>query len=352
MKYFTITKKEALPGSMFVIEGELSVESLSAERKHVLDKFQHMFTIDGFRRGHIPEKILVEHVGEIGITEEEGSLALEKLYGEIVKEVGVSAIGQPKVSITKIAPGQSMGFKIEMAISPEVDLPDYKKLAREVMAKETEEVVVEDNEVEEAIKEIRRSVAHQKFHETNGETEHHNHGIKDEDLPEVNDQFVRGLGNFENVEEFKTKLREDILNEKHVKTREKKRIEAMDRIIDGTKVEVPELLVESELVKMVGQFKDSVSSMGISYEEYLKKIGKSEEDIKSEWKGEAKKRATIQLVLNKIATIESLKTDEQEVKHQAKQLATFYKEADPVRIHIYVENMMINEKVWKFLEEC
>jgi FKBP-type peptidyl-prolyl cis-trans isomerase (trigger factor) len=351
MKAFTITKKEALPDSMFLIEGELSAESLAVERKRALDKFQTMFAMDGFRKGHIPEKVLVERVGELGVTEEEGSLALEKAYDAIIKEVGISAIGAPKVSITKIAPGQPMGFKIETAVSPEVILPDYKKLTKKSMEKK-EEVSVTEKDIEDALKEIRQSVAHQKFHETHGETEHHNHDIKDEELLEVNDEFVKGLGKFENVEDFKTKLRANLLNERQVKAREKKRIEAMDAIISETKIEVPELLVESELLKMVGQFKDSISSMGMSYEDYLKKIGKTDVDIQGEWKGEAKKRATIQLILNKIAATENIKADEDEVKHQTAELITYYKEADPLRIHIYVETMMTNEKVWKFLEEC
>lgn len=350
MKSFTLSKKEALPGSMFLIEGELSAESLTAQRKNALDKFQTMFAIDGFRKGHIPEKILIERVGELGITEEEGSLALEKSYEEIIKEAGVAAIGQPKVSITKIAPGQPMGFKIETAVSPEVTLPDYKKLAKKAMAG-NEDVAVEDKDVEDALQDIRRSVAHQKFHETHGDTEHHNHDIREDELPEVTDEFVKGLGKFEGVEDFKTKLRANILNEKQVKAREKKRLEAIDAIIAETKVEVPEILVESELVKMVGQFKDSISEMGMTYEEYLKKINKTEDDIQNEWRDEAKKRATIQIILNRIAEKESLQADSSEVKHQADQLATFYKEADPTRIYAYVETMMQNEKVWKFLED-
>lgn len=350
MKSFTLTKKENLPGSLFVIEGELSAESLEAQKNQALDKFQQMFSIDGFRKGHIPEKILIERVGELGLVEEEGSLALEAAYTAIVNEAGIMAIGQSKVSITKIAPGQPMAFKIETAIAPEVNLPDYKKLASIPMAKE-EKIEIEDMDVENAIKEIRASVAHQKFHETHGNTDDHNHDIKDEDLPEVNDEFVKTLGEFTSVEDFKTKLRANLLNEKQVKAREKKRIEVIEAIIKETGVEVPEILIESELVKMMGQFKDSISHMGISYDEYLKKIGKTEESIKAEWKDEAKKRATVQLILNKIAVVEDIKADEAEVKHQTEQLLTYYKEADPFRMHIYVETMMVNEKVWKFLEE-
>ena len=86
-KLFTLTKKEEQPGSMFLIEGELSVEALDAEKKTALLKFQQIVSIDGFRKGHIPENKLIEHVGVLTLLEEQGSLALEDSYEEIIKEV-------------------------------------------------------------------------------------------------------------------------------------------------------------------------------------------------------------------------------------------------------------------------
>lgn len=350
MTSFTITKKEALPESAFLIEGEISAEALTAERKNALEKFQHMFAIDGFRKGHIPEKILIEKVGELALTEEAGSLALEKNYEAIMKEASVASIGQPKVSVTKIAPGQPMGFKIETAIIPTVTLPDYKKIAKAAMEK-NEVVEVTDKEIEDALLEIRKSIAHRNWHDKHGDTDDHDHDLKDEELPEITDELVKSIGKYENVEEFKKKLNEDILAEKETRAREKKRLSAVEAIIKDTKVEVPAVLVESELLKMIGQFKDSVTSMGLAYDEYLKKIGKTEDDIRAEWKDEAKKRATIQLVLNQIAVEEKIEIGEEELKAQVDQLTAYYKDADPLRIRIYVETMMVNEKVWRFLEE-
>jgi len=353
MKTFTITKKEVLPESSYLIEGEISLESIEAEKKNALIKFQDLFAVDGFRKGHIPEKVLFEKVGDLAIVEEAGSLALEKYYEAIVNEVGIVVIGQPKVSIIKIAPGQPMSFKIETAVVPEVTLPEYKKIAKEEVSSEKEVLVVEDKEVEEAIKEIRESVAHHKFHQENPDdkSENHNHEFKDEDLPEVTDEFVKTLGKFDSVEDFKIKLKANILSEKQLKSREKKRLSIIEKIIKDTKVEVPAVLVESELLKMMGQFKDNIASIGLSFEDYLKNISKTEEDIRNEWKDEAKKRAIIQLILNKIAQVEKIEAGEEEVKHQTEELLTFYKDADPLRIRIYVETMMVNEKVWKFLED-
>jgi len=350
MTLYKITKKQALPESLFVIEGEISVEALAKQRKNALDKFQEILSMDGFRKGHIPEKNVVEKVGEIAILEEAGTLTLEKIYTDIIKEVGISPIGQPKVSVIKIVSGEPLAFKIETAIAPEVKLPDYKKIAKIEMVKE-EVIEVTEKDMEDAIAEIRESVAHHKFHQTQGETEHHNHNFKEEDLPVFDDAFVKTLGKFENVEDFKTKFRVNLLAEKKGKAREKKRYDIMEEILKDTKVDVPAVLTESELLKMIGQLKDQVAHAGLEFDAYLKQVGKTEQDIHTEWKDEARKRATLQLVLNKIFDEEKLEIPENEIKHQTDQLVTYYKDANPVNVRIYVESMMINEKTWKFLED-
>jgi len=347
---YKITKKEALPESLFVIEGEISIEALTKQRKNALDKFQEILSMDGFRKGHIPEKNVVEKVGEIAILEEAGTIALEKYYGEIVKEVGISPIGQPKVSVTKIVEGEPLVFKIETAVAPEVKLPNYKKIAKTEMEKEENNEVTE-KDMQDAIQEIRESVAHHKFHQTNGKTEHHDHNIKKEDLPTFDDEFVKTLGKFENVEDFETKFKKNLLVEKKGKAREKKRSDIMEEILKDTKVEVPTVLVESEMHKMIGQLKDQVAQAGMDFETYLKQVGKTEDDIHSEWKDEARKRASFQLVLNKIFDEEKLELSEEEVKHQTDQLVAYYKDANRVNVRIYVESMMVNEKAWKFLED-
>jgi FKBP-type peptidyl-prolyl cis-trans isomerase (trigger factor) len=350
MSSYKITKKETLPESLFVIEGEISVEALAKQRKNALDKFQEILSMDGFRKGHIPEKNVVEKVGEIAILEEAGTLTLEKNYADIIKEAGISPIGQPKVSVTKIVAGEPLTFKIETAVAPEVKLPNYKKIAKAEMAKE-ETVEVTEKDMEDAIKEIRESVAHHKLHQTQGETENHDHNFTEADLPVFDDAFVKTLGKFESVEDFKEKFKVNLLAEKKGKAREKKRYDIMEEILKDTKVDVPAVLTESELLKMIGQLKDQVAHAGLEFDAYLKQVGKTEQDIHTEWKDEARKRATLQLVLNKIFDDEKLELPEDEIKHQTEQLVTYYKDANPVNVRIYVESMMVNEKAWKFLED-
>ncbi len=354
MPSFKITKNEKLPKSEAVIEGELSLEAVSAERKNALNKFQAEVNLDGFRKGHVPEKKLVEVIGELAIFEESASIALEKNYFDIIKEAKVFPLGAPRVSMMKIALGNPVGFKIEISLIPEFTLPEFKSSIKEVKEK-AEQVVLEDKDVEDALLEMRRSLAHyEKHHSKEGQDqEHHDHtgkDIPDEELPALDDEFAKKVGNFPTLNVLREKVRENMLNEKEVRAREKTRLHMIEKILEKVEIEVPDVLVQSELNKMTNEFKMSIERMGIKYEEYLGHLKKTQDDLRDEWKDEALKRSKIELVLNKISEDEKIKADEEEVKKESKNILDQYKDADPLRVEIYVETMLTNEKVWQFLE--
>ena len=117
-----------------------------------------------------------------------------------------------------------------------------------------------------------------------------------------------------------------------------------------TKVEIPEILIESELEKMLSQLKTDVENAKIDFKTYLIKSGKTEEQLRDEWKPSAEKKAKIQLTLNKIASKENLYPNKEELQKEVVHLLEHYKSADPERVKIYVETVLTNEKVMEFLE--
>lgn len=359
MKSFTITKTEILPGSEALIEGELSAEAVNKERAKTLRSFQSRITLDGFRKGHVPEKILIEKVGELSIYEESASLAFEHIYEEILKESGIQAVGNPRVSITKISPGNPVGFKIETAVMPKIKLPDYKKEIKEISSNSNEEdVVVEDKDVEQALDDMRRSMAHHEKHHKEGSvgtaSPHDDHSGKDipeAELPALNDEFAKSVGNFDSLDVLKNKIREGIANEKRMRAKEKKRLSIIDMIIQKSDISLPRVLVESELNKLISEFRTNLERMGIGYNEYLTHIKKEEEDLRKEWQGEAEKRARIHLVLKQIAADEKLEADETLVQKETDSILSQYKDVERVNVESYVRNIFQNEKVWQFLED-
>ena len=397
IKDFEITKEE---GSQIKIVGEIPYAELEKERSAALKKLGQNIEMDGFRKGHVPENILVEKIGEMTLLSE----MAEKVYPEILKTNTIDAIGYPQIQITKIAKDNPLGFTATVAVLPDIKLPDYKAIASE-LNKEKESTDVTDEELAQQIKDIQRQKAAYeriqkkaadkaaaeaakkdlgdvtelptpeseaaKIHEHNHEGETHvhadgtihegpahDHEAEDIDLenievPELTDEYVKTLGQpgqFETVEDFKQKLKEHLAVEKERELSAKHRAKVTDAIVAVTEMDLPKVLVDSELGQIKAQMAEDLARANMKMDEYLTHIKKTEEELLAEWKPAAEKRAKLQLVLNEIAKTEELKADENEVKAQVDMLMSQYKDADERRVRVYVTSMLQNEAVMKMLE--
>lgn len=347
----TISK---LPKSQLEIVGSLDKDVFASFRAQAIKNISNKIKIDGFRKGNIPEKILIAKIGEMPILEEMAELALAKAYPSIVIDEKIDAIGRPAIQITKIATGNPLEFKIVTTVVPQVTLPDYKKLAKEIMSVDRTAPSITDQDVDAAIDRIRkahveRTHTHDESHEKMSK-EDHDKMIADA-MPALDDAFVQSVGDFVDVTDFKGKVSKALLEDKHEQEKEKVRIALSDKISDATQVEIPDLLVQSEVRRIEAQFRDDVSRMGVTFDDYLKHAKKSLEEIHAEWKPHAEKKAKLQLVINTIADKENIKVDEKEIEVEVSHIVAHYKDADEDRARIYAESILTNEKVFQFLEK-
>jgi len=373
MKNLKIEKQK---GSTVLVTGELPWEDFKQYRPKALKKLSELVSIDGFRKGHIPEDVLVKKVGEISILEEMANLAFQILYPEIVLENKIEAIGRPSIQITKLAEGNPLGFSITTPVLPEVKLPDYKKIAGEVNKKKEKDEVT-DKEIEETIEEIRTMKAKQDLFKKmqEGQTEHvhdencnHEHdetpNNKDEsieevqkrideklELPEFNDDFVKTLGDFKDVEDFKIKLKENLSFEKDRRASDKHRLDIIDGVLSKTDLDIPEIMIDAEIDQIVHSMKADISRMGMTFEKYLESTGKTEEDIRKSVKGDGEKRAKLQVVVASIAKQENLHPEEERVLQEIETIKKHYPEAREDSVRGYVETILTNDIVFKFLEQ-
>lgn len=314
-KHFDKIKVERLPDSEAVITGELTLNLINEIRPAALKGLNNSVEIAGFRSGNIPESVLIKHVGEMRILEEISELALAREYGSILHEAKLSPIGRPQVAITKLAPGIPLEFKITVTLEPEFDLPDYKKIAKE--SKVEEKLEVTDAEVDAVLEEIKKQGWEPKLKEG---------------------------------ENLRDKAKENLEAEKKHRAMEKKRLAIVDALVKATEVKLPKLMIEAELARMLGQFRDDVERHGMKWDEYVKSINKSEEDIKSEWRDKAEQRVKAELIMMKIAETEKLEPTNEELEHEASHLLSHHKDADPMRVRLYVYQMLKTQMVLEFLE--
>ena len=325
-----------LPNSEVELVGEVPFDAVEAHRKEAIAHIGENAEFPGFRKGHVPEGVLVSKIGEIAILEEAVEHVISHLYPALVEAHKLDAIGRPTVAITKLAPGNPVGLTIRTAVFPIFELPDYKKLASAV--KEEAPAEVTEDDVKNAIGAILQSRSTKK------------EGTEEMVVPEMSDDFVRTLGEFETVADFTEKLKGHLKTEKIQSAKEKRRLAITEAIMEKTSMEIPLVFVASEQEKMIAQMKDDIKRFGMTFEDYLKRVNKTEEVLKGEFEKDAQKRAKLQLILNSIAEKEEIKIPAEEIEKEAKHILEHFGDADRERVHIYVESVQKNERVLQLLE--
>lgn len=357
-KYKLINRTDLAKGKV-ELEIEVSAETLSSFRKGAIEAINKDMKIDGFRPGHIPENIVVEKAGEMAITERMAYKAVNNIYPMVIVEEKINPLTNPEITITKIAPGSSLTFKAKVQLIPNIELPDYKKIAKEVKVVDNAEVT--EKEIDTYIDFIRSQRAQMlKMNETK-KTESENEEEKnsddkksekvDDNLPELNDEFVQSLGDFKTVADFKAEVKKNMQKEKDQKEIERRRLEIIEAIIKETKVDVPDILVNEEIERMLGEFKDRIRQMKMEPDDYFKEIKKTESELKEEWRTDAEKRSKMNLILPKIAQAEKVKVDPELVEKEIAHLKEHHKDLDEFRAKIYISNLLANEEVFKILEK-
>lgn len=404
---------------------------------------------EGFRKGKAPYEVVKARMGEDAIYQEAAEIAIRKTYPEILEEIiaekrrsgeEFAPIGQPEITVTKIAPGNELEYKAKLTLLPAVTLPDYREIAQRIAPQKMQSMMspvkddvshgASDEEVEKTIDWIRESraqsitvdrpaelgdrveidleIRHAGVKIENGDSRDHPvvigkgkfiPGLEDnligmkageektftlvvpeswheknyagkaldisakmklvqkQKIPEMNDEFVKGLGSFESVDALRVSVRDGITQEKREKEKQRIRMEIIQQIAKGAEMEVPDILIERELDKMMEELKSGIQNMGMKWEEYLLHIKKTPETLREEWEKEAETRVRIALCLREIGEKENIQPGEEEIKRAADEYLEQYKirqqaekEIDPDALREYIRGVLRNEKVFEFLE--
>lgn len=136
---------------------KLTVEVPFEELKPSLDAayktISSQVTVPGFRKGHVPPRIIDQRVGRGAVIEEAVNEALPQFYAQAVQESEVRPLGQPTVDVTEVpdpASGGDLKFTAEVDVRPELTLPDLEGIAVAV-----DDVEVTDADVDEQVQGLR-----------------------------------------------------------------------------------------------------------------------------------------------------------------------------------------------------
>lgn len=178
------------------------------------------------------------------------------------------------------------------------------------------------------------------------------------ELPEINDEFAKALGRFENLQKLRESIKEGIYQEKEIAESQRVKEEILEKIINATSLELPEILIEREKKRMVEELKIGLEEkFQTSFEEYLRKIQKTEIEIQNSFTEPAKRRIKGYLLLKEIAKRENIIVQEKEVEARINEFLKHFpdkekveKELDIDQLKMYNREIIRNEKTLQFLE--
>ena len=144
-------------------------------------------------------------------------------------------------------------------------------------------------------------------------------------MPELDDEFVKDISEFDTLEEYKANLRKTM--EENAKQREKIEMEnqLLEKVVENAKVDIPEVMVENEIDAMVRDMDFRMRYQGIDLQTYLDMINTSTEDFRAQFKDEAYNRVKLQLTLEQVIKEEKIEVSDEDLEREYAKIAEQYK---------------------------
>ena len=357
---------------------EVPFEELKPSLDAAYKKIAQQINVPGFRRGKVPPMVIDRQVGRGAVLDEAINEALPRLYVEALQSNDLEPLAQPEIDITKFEDHEALEFTAEVDVRPDVELPDYHGLEVSVedLTVNDEDVeeqlqvlrerfgtlsevdrpaadgdfvvmdlvarkdgdVVEGAEVSDMSYQVGKGGMLDGLDETlvgmsagdsrtfsstlvggdqlgeGVEVEVLVSSVKEQELPELDDDFAETASEFDTVEELTEDVRTRLSRGKRLEQAAAARDAVLEKLLDLVDVPLPDAVVASELAARKEQIQQQLAYAGMSMEDYLD----SEEQTVDEFEADLEKRVrdavAAQFVLDQVAKAEEISVNEGELQ--------------------------------------
>ena len=157
--------------------------------------------------------------------------------------------------------------------------------------------------------------------------------IKEKELPELNADFIKTVGDYENLDDFREGIKGKLSKQMEMVNKNNYEHELLEKVTDICETKVPKILIERELEYMIKSLEDDLKSKDLSLQDYYKSIKTDEEKVKKEYEIAAEKRIKQELVLDKISQVENIQVSEKEVMDKIETIAKELKQ-DALKVEV------------------
>ena len=358
------------------IEINIDFEDLDSKKEQAITKISGSLKVKGFRPGKIPKNIVIREVGEDYILEEAVDLYLPEQIFDILQKEEINPAVRPVVKDLK---KEKKSFKVDVLITLWPTLSKLPKLNQKVEVESITPTEEEINEQIERIKlqfgEVEKVERPSKASdyllvnissiENGTEVKEFNYQdylyelgsntltpamdlklegvssgaiikfnddiptlgksnveitvlvkeIKQKVMPELTDEWVSSVTEFDTVLEMNEEIVKNIEDAKKRQVANQYQGLLTSKIIDESKLELPEQLIIAEMDSILQNFMNELKQNNIKIEDYLKITGLTEETLQEDLKNQATRNLSMVVILDKVAEDEKLKLDEKEVQY-------------------------------------
>jgi trigger factor len=357
---------------------EVPFDELKPSLDAAYKKIAQQINVPGFRRGKVPPMVIDRQIGRGAVLDEAINEALPKLYVEALQANELEPLAQPEIDITKLEDNESLEFTVEVDVRPEVQLPDYSGLAVtvddiEVTDQDVEEQVQNLRERFASLSEVPRPAADGDFvvmdlvarkdgevvegaevsdmsyqvgrggmldgldealtGMSGGETKSFTSqlvggdqlgedvevevtvsSVKEQELPELDDDFAQTASEFDTVDELSEDVRTRLSRGKRLEQAAAARDAVLEKLLDLVEVPLPEGIVDSELTSRREEIEQQLTMAGMTMEQYLDNEKQTIDEFESELEKRVRDAVAAQFVLDQVAKQEEIGVNEGELQ--------------------------------------
>ncbi len=278
-------------------EVQVTAEALEEALEQLRASFQELEEVD--RAAEVGDMVTVSGQGKVD--EEEGTIIWSEQDTDLLLDPEKTFAGLPFVeNITELSAGDDTEFSVTF---PE----DY-------------------DEEELAGKEANFTVSLSK--------------VQSRTLPALDDDLAQMAGEYETLAELSEAMEGQLLEQAESSARNELLDEWVDELLKEAKIAYPPAVVESELDKMVNDFRDQITRSGWQWDDFLKLQGESEESMRENWQEGAANRIKRGLVLREFSQLERLEVSSSDIDQMLEE-----------RLGQYDENAELQEQLRKVMSQ-
>ena len=147
------------------------------------------------------------------------------------------------------------------------------------------------------------------------------HEIKAKNLPDLDDEFAKGVGEgYDNLEALTNKLREDFIARRELETQDLYENQVFEKLLEKAQIDISPLMVDHEVSHMLENEEQALRRQQVSVEQYLQTVGKSTDEHREELKQVAEARLKRTYAIGKVAELEGIEVSSEEIEEEIQRL--------------------------------